>query len=351
MGSNGEQEVASSGLSLAAKRLLGILAYYIVAGIAIALAWRFVPSVRSVLEGGPQRELASSAADLIYGSRAAVLNSPPEIEPPWNQGTTTLLVLLGSLMTALPVAWVYSLTRRRRGFEQSMVHILVLLPMAVAGMVVLVQNNLALAFSLAGIVAVLRFRNTLDDVKDGVYIFICISIGMSAAVGAIAIGIVTSIAFNICVLMLWWIDFARRPTPGIRGGIRRLARLPTVAPPRRTAEAPAAAVGSQTGDEVFAAAARAWRRQLQLTAEHRIAAPAERFNAALRVRTASADASRPAVEALLRTRTKGWELKGILPGEGGTVTLKYHVRVGRSARDALVDAVRADPQTIDVELR
>ena len=350
MSTNGALQSAGQGLSLAARRLLAILAYYVVAGVALALAWRFVPAVRAILDGAPPSDLAGSAAGLITGSRDALSQSGPALGSPWQQGTTTLLVLVGAMMTALPVAWVYSLTRRRRGFEQSMAQIVVLLPMAVAGMVVLIQNSLALAFSLAGIVAVLRFRNTLDDVKDGVYVFICVSIGMSAAVGALPIGIVTSIVFNAAVLTLWWIDFARRPTPGIRGGIRRLARLPTVVPPRPRAEA-SPPVGDQTGDEVFAAAARAWRRQLQLTAEHRVAAPAERFNTALRVRTAAPEESRPAIEELLRERTRGWELKGILPGESGVVTLKYHLRMRRSERGELLEAVRANPQTVDVEIK
>ena len=132
-------------------------------------------------------------------------------------------------------------------------------------MVVLIQNSLPLAFSLAGIVAVLRFRNALDDVKDGVYIFICVSIGMSAAVGALTIGLLTSIVFNASVLVLWWLDFARRPTPGIRGGVWKLMRLPKVHPPKMpNATRPR---DGRDGSEAFASAARAWRRQLQLTSD------------------------------------------------------------------------------------
>ncbi len=340
------------GLSTAAKRLLAIVAYYIAAGVGIAVAWRYSPSLRELLAGTSLADLASGSGAVF--TRPAVADSASIIAPEsaLQQGKSTLFVLAGALATAIPVALVYSLTRRRRGFQQSMVHILVLLPLAVAGMVVLIQNSVALAFSLAGIVAVLRFRNSLDDVKDGVYIFIGVSIGMSAAVGALNIGLLTSVVFNACVLALWWLDFAREPTPGIRGGLRRLARLPKVAVAKTPNERGAAADGGgRDGDEVFASAARAWRRQLQLTAEHRVATPKGHSHASLRIHTSAPDVSRPAIEEVLRERTHRWELMAIVPGEGGNFTLKYRLRMRRSGRAELLDAVRAAPRTVGVELR
>ena len=341
------------GVSTAAKRLLAIVAYYACMSIVLVLVWRYSPRARELLTTTLLRNLTNTTGELL--SRSAVLGavSSTGVDTAYLQGRSTLLVLAGALAAALPVAWVYSLTRRRRGFEQSLVHILVLLPVAVAGMVVLIQNSLALAFSLAGIVAVLRFRNTIEDVKDGVYVFIVVTIGMSAAVGALTIGVVTSIVFNVCVLTLWWLDFARRPTPGIRGGWRRLARLPKVLPPRvpNGKPVPAGGAAGATGEQVFAEAARAWRRQLQITAEHSVAAPAERFNASLHVLTSAPDTSRPVLEDLLNARTKRWSLTGIMPGEGGTVTLKYRVLVRRSARGELLDAVRTSPDTVGVELQ
>ena len=58
-----------------------------------------------------------------------------------------------------------------------------------------------------------------------------------------------------------------------------------------------------------------------------------------------------ALEDLLSTRTKKWSLTGVMPGEAGTFRLKYRVLVRRSARAELIDAVRASPDTVGVELR
>ena len=63
-----------------------------------------------------------------------------------------------AVLLALPVALVYVRTRAVRGYQQSVVQSLVVLPLVVAGVVVLVKDSLALAFGLAGIVAAVRYR-------------------------------------------------------------------------------------------------------------------------------------------------------------------------------------------------
>src|SRR5436305_15105982 len=90
--------------------------------------------------------------------------------------------MTSALLLSIPCACVYVLTRATKGYPQSVVHLLIVLPLVVSGIVVLVQYSLALAFSLAGIVAAVRFRNTLDDSKDADYVFLATAIGLAAAV-------------------------------------------------------------------------------------------------------------------------------------------------------------------------
>ena len=72
----------------------------------------------------------------------------------------------------LPVTWVYMSARPGQGHNQSVVQALLVLPMIVAGIVLIVSNSLALAFSLAGVVAAVRFRTNLSDARDVVFIFL-----------------------------------------------------------------------------------------------------------------------------------------------------------------------------------
>jgi hypothetical protein len=120
----------------------------------------------------------------------------------WARSVSTALIALGALAVSLPVAWVYTYTRRLR-FDPSLVQSVVILPIVVAGIVAVVQHSVALAFSLAGIVAAVRFRNTLKDPKDAVYIFLALGIGIAAGVRALDIALVLSLLFNFAVLVLW----------------------------------------------------------------------------------------------------------------------------------------------------
>src|SRR5207247_8657225 len=87
--------------------------------------------------------------------------------------------------------------------DQSVVQTVIILPMTVAGTVILVQNSLALAFTLAAIVAAVRFRNTLKDTKDAVYIFLALAVGVAAGVFAPSVAAVMSLLFHVVVLTLW----------------------------------------------------------------------------------------------------------------------------------------------------
>ena len=119
------------------------------AAVALVYAWENWPAARQLLAGASLTDLAATPRDVFSETRVFTPNGSISNDAASGLASTTVLVLGGALIAALPMAWVYSLTRRRKGFEQSMVHILVLLPLAVAGMLILIQSSLALAFSLA----------------------------------------------------------------------------------------------------------------------------------------------------------------------------------------------------------
>jgi hypothetical protein len=179
------------------------LYYVLLVGIAAVLVEQ-VPVVRRALVT-PTVPLLGEGASLITGAPAAP-DSPrpqPTLEEPTRlRALTTLLVTVGAIALAIPVAWVYMLTKRLR-FDPGLVRSIIILPVAVAGILLVVKNSLAIAFSLAGIVAAVRFRNTLKDPRDAVYIFLTIAIGIAAGVQALDVALVVSLVFNVTVFTLW----------------------------------------------------------------------------------------------------------------------------------------------------
>lgn len=129
-----------------------------------------------------------------------------------------LIAMVVAILLMVPVSWVYMGTRERSGYQQSVVQTIMLLPIAVAGVVVVVQNSVALAFSLAGIVAAVRFRTTLKNKSDALYIFVSIGIGLASGIGAMAVAAVLSFVFSYANIAMFLIDY------GDDGGTRLLRR-------------------------------------------------------------------------------------------------------------------------------
>jgi polyphosphate kinase len=133
-----------------------------------------------------------------------------------------VLSIVGALALSLPVAWVYMLTKEDVKYDESVLHTVIILPMVVAGIVLIIRDSLALAFSLAGVVAAVRFRNTLKDTKDAVYIFLAVGIGLAAGVQALVVALILSGFFNVVVFVLWKLE--------AKQVIRRTDEFPVVAP-------------------------------------------------------------------------------------------------------------------------
>ena len=117
----------------------------------------FFPIVDRVLGGVPLDDSASSSQMLADGSRVlsdglqedTVRGLDTDLSPRVDLALSTLIILVGVLALMLPVSWVYMSTRYSKSHDQQVAQILIFLPMVVAGIVLVVQNSLALAFSLA----------------------------------------------------------------------------------------------------------------------------------------------------------------------------------------------------------
>jgi hypothetical protein len=123
--------------------------------------------------------------------------------PPLVYGAASVI---GSFLLSLPVAFTYVRTRNRLKYDQSLVQTVIMLPVVVTAILIVVENSLALAFSLAGIVAAIRFRSNLKDNRDAVYILVAVGIGFASGVGTLAIATFLSMFFCTLELLLWKLD-------------------------------------------------------------------------------------------------------------------------------------------------
>lgn len=193
-----------------------ISTYYLVLAAAIAIALAVFPSMVDQLPLGGVGEIANHGNYSVYELEEALLSADDEeLEeiatattrarllrgPVWLHGAISLIyVMTATLLLMLPVSWVYKAIHTDSIYDHSIDTTTLVLPAVVAGIVTVVQYSLALAFSLAGIVAGVRFRRALSDTFDTLFILASIGVGISAGVKSIEIAIVLTVFFNYAAI-------------------------------------------------------------------------------------------------------------------------------------------------------
>lgn len=250
------------------------------------------------------------------------------------------IAMITAFASALPVAWIYTLTRRKKGFQQSVVQTYLILPVVAAGIVVLVKHSLALAFSLGGIVAAVRFRTSLDDSKDAAGIFVVIGVGMAAAV-APSVAWVISVGFNILMLILWWSDFGQPMALEGRDAERRLEKALETANRTGTfiAKMDDEVLKAMSPSQLEALADRAWRRRKRndpdLADEKSESEEAPRYDRMLRIRTVDVDVAREMCEPLFPSLFVQWKFLGSVR-ENDVRVLEYGVTLAPTVTAGVV---------------
>ncbi len=240
----------------------------------------------------------------------------------------------------LPVTWVYMSARKAQGHNQSVVQVLLVLPMIVAGIVLVVRNSLALAFSLAGVVAAMRgFRTTLNDARDVVFILLAIAVGFAAGIQVLMVALLLSIIFNFVLVMLWRYDFGRtvlEPTASSQwaeplGDLAGTDHGGNVVPDRDL-------VLALTPTKVDALTHRFERVRDIMGPKGK----KPRYDAVVTVTTNKLSEAQKHVEPALDHITKRWKLDEVVTNTGKPSELYYLIHTRKSmSRDALLTAIRA----------
>ncbi len=182
-----------------------ILIYYVFwAALAIFLVDRF-PALAEYLPLGGLDDLPGAEMDSFEPVYT-------DIERNLLTGAAAVrlfIASIGAILLAIPVSWVYFITSRARRIDQSFLQTILILPLLVTGIAMIVLNSIALAFSLAGIVAAVRFRFSLNQPSDAMYIFVAIAVGLGAGIGALGVSYVISLSFVVATLIIWKLEYGK----------------------------------------------------------------------------------------------------------------------------------------------
>ena len=118
-----------------------------------------------------------------------------------------IMAIVGAVALMVPVSWTYMAIRSKSKMDQSLVETILVLPIAVTGIVLIVHNSLAMAFSLAGVVAGVRYRYALKSTADSLFIFLAVGVGLSCGIGMLLVAAVMTAIFNYTFLILWELNY------------------------------------------------------------------------------------------------------------------------------------------------
>ena len=113
-----------------------------------------------------------------------------------------LTVMGCALGLSVAIMLVYLFTHRRTGFRPAMLFTMMLLGPIVAIIVICIGSNIARAISIGGGLALIRFRNTVEDPRDIVYYYLSIASGIACGVGFIGFGIIAVGLILVFIILL-----------------------------------------------------------------------------------------------------------------------------------------------------
>ncbi|MCG3118061.1 MAG: hypothetical protein ALAOOOJD_00195 [bacterium] len=250
----------------------------------------------------------------------------------------TFFALLLSFIFTLPIAWVYTLTKDEDNFDPSLAQTIVVLAMVVTGVMVVISDELARAFSLAGVVAAVRFRNTLQDTKDAVYIFIAVAIGMGCGTRVYHITVWLSVIMSLTMYFLWKYKFGTTLRAAKPLGKKEVQKIYT-----------------QASGEALQQIERGLEQQVRLLQWVQMRTDDEKGkkkpNAALIIESSDAYTAIEQVDKVLDAYGGKWQLANITSETPGRSTLEYVGRLPKETTPAvLIGAIQANSSAAVIEV-
>lgn len=110
--------------------------------------------------------------------------------------------MLLSFFIGLFMAAVYKKNHKGLSYAASFTFTLVLLTVSGSILMMIVGNSLARAFSLFGAFSIIRFRTAVKEVKDVVFVFISLILGMAVGTNNYLIAIISTIFLSLAIVIM-----------------------------------------------------------------------------------------------------------------------------------------------------
>lgn len=128
----------------------------------------------------------------------------------------TLIVLAASIILGLILSLVYMYTNKKKGYVPSFIVTLLMLPVIISIIILLVGNNVARAFSLAGAFSIIRFRSNPGDPKDLSYVFSTLAVGLACGMGYVGYAAIFTVVLSLLLIVVQKIGYGEAKTKSMK---------------------------------------------------------------------------------------------------------------------------------------
>ena len=119
----------------------------------------------------------------------------------------TLLCILVALLLGLVISIIYLVITPKDSQSSNLAISLVILPVIISVVILLIGSNIARAFSMAGVFALVRFRSVPGDSKDISFVFMTVAAGLACGTGFVAFGAAVTLLLCLTVFILCKLGF------------------------------------------------------------------------------------------------------------------------------------------------
>jgi len=114
----------------------------------------------------------------------------------------TVVCMLVAAVFGLVIGGVYFAVCKKEHRSLSFFLSLVMIPAVVAVVISLIGSNVARAFSIAGVFALVRYRSIPGDGKDIAFVFMAMASGLACGLGYLTLGLAVVVVLSVVVVFV-----------------------------------------------------------------------------------------------------------------------------------------------------
>ncbi len=123
-----------------------------------------------------------------------------------------IIVILVSLVLGITISATYMLTNNKQAYSRSHAWTLAILPVVITVIIAIVikiaSASLEVAFSIAGVFTIIRFRSLPIEPKEVTYVGVALATGLACGMGYIYIAILFTLVIAVVLFVLRFVNFA-----------------------------------------------------------------------------------------------------------------------------------------------